>query len=535
MAESSVPIGQADNKAAFVDANGATAWLAGQPQANAPAMLAGLVAQIQAFNSAFTAPRERFKTLEALRKTIFADSQECQRRYENKPLPLLPAEQTALDMSRRLWRSCAVGYMHCLRACLEKDGSIASHGAQVAHRVLACLRMEQMNCYFAGADLDGEFWRNLHSVWVSAEQLGKTSDLVEDRLLGETSKSTVRGQYCMVLILHLARPFTLSRGQLAAAVRWFARWRELAAVLAEPNQNPKSCCIAINLSQDRPIHESAQGASVGRWLSLDGVLQKMRKRLELLAKGDSPEVLKLGSGLSSEACVALLTTLSEHLRYPQKTPIGALLEASPITVAAGLENINRLLGGKGLKISVQHASLGTQLSHHEQVALFGRAVRDAEESGECKSEIWQITQQAPGVLNLFCPAGNSEARLVLGGLLCVKLPQHEHFTLATISGLNTRADGGLCVAASLFDGEPSPLIAEVREKPAGKLSRHPAFLLTGREEGSTPLVVLPIGLPARALSFRFFEAREQSLIALRLVENLGRGGDIERWSAAIDA
>jgi hypothetical protein len=37
------------------------------------------------------------------------------------------------------------------------------------------------------------------------------------------------------------------------------------------------------------------------------------------------------------------------------------------------------------------------------------------------------------------------------------------------------------------------------------------------------------------LSFRFFEAREQSLIALRLVENLGRGGDIERWSAAIDA
>lgn len=100
MAGFSVPISQTDNKAAFVDSDSAAVWLAGQPQANAPAMLASLVAQIQLFNSSITTSRERFKTLEVLRKSIFSVSQECQRRYENKPLPLLPAEQTVLDMTR---------------------------------------------------------------------------------------------------------------------------------------------------------------------------------------------------------------------------------------------------------------------------------------------------------------------------------------------------------------------------------------------------------------------------------------------------
>ncbi|WP_298312490.1 hypothetical protein [Propionivibrio sp.] len=535
MAGFSVPISQTDNKAAFVDSDSAAVWLAGQPQANAPAMLASLVAQIQLFNSSITTSRERFKTLEVLRKSIFSVSQECQRRYENKPLPLLPAEQTVLDMTRRLWRSCTVGYLHCLRACLEKDALIMAYSAKVAHRVLACLRMEQMSCYLAGAELDGEFWRNLHSIWASAEQLSVTRDPVEDRLLGETSKSTVSGQYGMVLMLHLARPFTLSRGQFAAATRWLARWREQAAVIDAPDANPKSCCVALNLSQDRPIHDHSRAASVGRWLSVDAVLRKMQQRLELLAKGESPELLKLGSGLTSEACVALLTMLTHNFRYPQNCSTELVAEMVSVNVAAGLENIHRLLGGKGLTEAVTSASHNSRLNH-EQIAVFGHFVRDGEAEAENgKFETWQFTHQAPGVLNLFCPTGSVESRLILGGLLAVKLPQHQHCTLAMIGSLFSRIDGGLCVTASLFDGQPKPLIAEARVKPAGKNSRQPAFLLPAGEGGSRAVIVLPAGLPARAVSIRFLDASDQSPMALRLVENLGRGGDIEHWSVAIDS
>ncbi|MFZ4535952.1 hypothetical protein [Propionivibrio sp.] len=528
----SLPITQADNKAAFYDSTSATRWLAGQPQANAPAMLAELVTQIQAFNGCGTSPRERFKTLEVLRKTLFAVSGECQRRYENKALPLLPAEQLALDMSRQLWRACRVAYLHCLRACLDGDPSIAEHSAKVAHRVLSCLRMEQMNCYLAGAELDADFWRNLHALLASAERLGVVREPVADRLLGETSESTVSGQYCMILLLHLACPFSLARAQFAATIRWFARWREQVAVLGEPDIGSKACCIALDLAQERPLHDNLRVAGVGRWLSIGGVLRKIRKRLELLVAGESPESLKLGSGLSSEAAVALLNELYDHLKCPRQSAPDDPVDVSQIAVAAGLESIYRLLGGKGLKDSFMPATSFDSQLNQQQIALFGHVVRETEPGVESNTETWRAAQQEAGKLRLIRPAGSGASRLVLKGLLAIQLPQHENYALATISSLYSRCDGSLNISASLLSGEPTPLLAEMREKPSGKISRHPAFLLPATEGGNPASVLLPVGVPARSLSIRFYEAQKHTLLALGLADCNERGGDNERWSVA---
>jgi hypothetical protein len=59
--------------------------------------------------------------------------------------------------------------------------------------------MEQLSCHLGGVAPDGEFWRTLHAVLVSAETLGVARDLVEDRLLGETKESSTSGQYAMAL------------------------------------------------------------------------------------------------------------------------------------------------------------------------------------------------------------------------------------------------------------------------------------------------------------------------------------------------
>ena len=83
-------------KTTFSDADSALKWLGGLPQANTSVMLSELVTQVQAYNFSAAAPHDRFKTLEVLRETIFAVSSQCQRRYEDKPLPLLPAEQSVL-------------------------------------------------------------------------------------------------------------------------------------------------------------------------------------------------------------------------------------------------------------------------------------------------------------------------------------------------------------------------------------------------------------------------------------------------------
>jgi hypothetical protein len=105
---------EAGQNAAFLDSRSASTWLAGQPQANAPAMLAEFIAQIQAFNRCRVAPDERFRTLTVLRNALFAVSGDCQRRYENKPLPLLRAEK---DFRIRSARSGAPARFPICIAC----------------------------------------------------------------------------------------------------------------------------------------------------------------------------------------------------------------------------------------------------------------------------------------------------------------------------------------------------------------------------------------------------------------------------------
>jgi hypothetical protein len=524
-----LPPPQAGQNAAFLDSRSAAVWLAGQPQANAPAMLSEFLAQIRAFNCCRVAPDERFKTLTILRNALFAVSGECQRRYENKPLPLLPAEKSVQDAVGALWRACAVSYMHCLRACLEGDSSISPHAAKVAHRALCCLRMEQMSCYLGGVAPDGEFWRNLHSVLVSAETLGVARDFVEDRLLGETKESTASGQYAMALLLELARPFALSRAQFAAITRWLARWREQAKILVEPDTGPKACCVPLDLSLDLPFQDNLRAARLARWFSVGPVLRKIGQRIESLAAGESPESLKLGSTLAADACSELLAELAEHLKMPPPS-LAFPEDATAIEVASGLENVYRVIGGTGLRdASLRPTSFGNQLSQ-EQLAVFGHVVRHEEKTGQ--SETWRVLQHDRDEFHLFRPVGSGEARLSLRNLILLRPEWDAPFALAIVSSLSVCFGGGLCIVARVLVGEPQAFLMEIRDKTSGASSRHPALMLPAGNGGAPASMFVPVGLAARATVSRFLEPQSNSVLSIRLTNCIERGGDHERWGLA---
>ena len=521
----SLPSTQATNLADFRDADSAAKWLAAQPQANVAVMLASLVKQIDAFNHYEIAARERFKTMEVLRKAIFAVNNDCRRRFENKLLPLAPVEQSTLDAVRRLWRLCAVAYQHCLKSCVDGDATLSAHAARVAHRVLFCLRVEQLDSYAAAVETGPGFWRNLHAVLVAAEGLGVAGEPVEDRLLGETSESTVSGQYAMALLLHLARPFSLTGGQFAAVVRWLARWREQVSIADRPERDAKSVCIPLDLSVDRPIHGAPDAAYLPRWLSLGSVLRKIRRRVESLDSGESPESLKLGSGLSAEACRVLLETLGRHLQHP--SPDLDNSDSQPkLAIGVGLINIYRLLGGEGLEDALHPASSADNHLSKEQLAVFGHVVREQQRSPEAKLETWRLGRDEGNEMVLLRPAGAGTSRLSLHGLLAIR--RQDRCQLAVITSLEQRTDGVLCATINLLPGDAVPRVAEIRERASGKSSRHPAFLLPVGEGGQQSLL-LPAGMMARATAVRFLDGGGQALPGLRLVDCLERGSEVEYW------
>ena len=512
----------AKDSAALLDADGAAHWLAAQPQANPLAMLSGLLAQVESLNAGRVAPRERFKILEVLRQAVYAVGDEGQRRYAYRPLPLPSAEQLGFDQARRLWRACAQGYLHSLDASLESDPALVDRRALVVHRALSCLRQEQLNCYVAGAELAADFWTVLHSLWAAAETLGVTRCPFADSLQRETRESTVSGHYVMALLLHLARPYSLSRAQLAAAIRWFSRWREQAKVL----RAPETGAIALDLAAAAPFPNAQRAVGTPRWLVVDRVLRKMRERLDLLAGGQSPENLKLGSGLPPAECAALLATLGDRLTHPLADETTS--ESESIIVAAGLDHAYRLLGGAIPKGEAETSSFASQLVV-EQIAVFGHVVRASEASGDDGAELWRLVSCGDDELRLTRGAATGSQRLTLRSLLVARLPPSGRLALATISSLCWRRDGSLQICASRLAGTPTLLLAEVHDKLSGGISRHPAILLRAVHGDAAAQVLLPAGLPGRASAIRFFDGQARPLPSLVLTDCVAHGADHERW------
>lgn len=525
-----LPATQTANQAAFRDSDSASRWLAAQPQANTAAMLSGFQTQIDAFNRYKLSPRERYKTMDVLRKAVFAVSNECRRRFEGKPLPLAAAEQSTLDAVRRLWRSYAVAYQHCLQACLDGDASLSSHSAKVAHRVLFCLRMEQMTTYAAGVEPGPGLWKNLHAVFLAAEQLRCTGVVVEDRLPGETSESTVAGQYAMALMLHLVQPFMLSSGQFAAVVRWLARWREQARVAERPDPDPKSASLLLDVSEDSPFHRGNGEARVPRWLSVGGVLRKIRRRIDSLAAGESPESLKLGGGLTADACMALLESLGNNLRNPPRVLPTDLTSLPKLTLGNGLVNIYQLLGGEGLDGTLHPTSAIDSHLSKEQLAVFGHVVRPQQMPAEALFETWTLIHREGIELALLRTPEGGSVRLALRSLLAIR--QSEGYLLAVVTGLQQGDQGSLYGVVNVLSGNASPRAAEIRDRTTGKNSRHPALQLSTAGNDAHDMLLLPSGIMARATVIRFFDGGGQALPSLRLTDCLERGGEVEFWRVA---
>lgn len=470
----SLPAIRTDKPPAFADMPTCNDWLAAQPLANAPLMQGTLAEQLDRLNAWKIPPRERFKILETLRKAVFAIETESIKRYEYRPLPLAPVEQKVLDASCRIWRGLVTGYLHCLRSCLDGDTSLAEHQAKVSHRVLSALRLEQLSRYRGGSAIPGSWWRLLHATLASAEQLGVSTTAVSDRLFAETRESTPLAQYSMAILLHLCRPHELSRSQFSAVQRWLARWREQVAIYPAAIRDTR--CLCIDLSSDLPIHPDGTTPAMPRWLAIDNILGKFKNRIKSLREGESPEDLRLGSGLPADACIALMQFLHGALQTPPPPLTEAREEKRSIGVCSTVDSIHRLLGGKPVEAEEAPTSLSNRRIH-EQIAIFGHAVSAKRDSAPQKIEQWKLVAETGSDLSLLRAAGSDGERLSTRSLIAVSDPANATPSLAMVRCLATLEDGSLYAFARLLPGTPQAINASGREKMTNRIVQHAAVFL----------------------------------------------------------
>lgn len=526
----SLPTVRSEQPPAFVDMAACNDWLNAQPLANAPLMQDSLATQLDRLNGWQIAPRERYKILETLRKAVFAIETESIKRYEYRPLPLLPVEQKAFDASCRIWRALAIGYLHCLRACLDGDAALLENGAKIAHRTLVSLRLEQLSRYRAGSVVPGSWWRLLHAVMASAEQLGVADTNISDRLFPETRESTPTAQYAMAILLHLSRPHELSRSQFSALQRWLSRWREQAKVHSSALKNGRS--VQIDLSSDTPVvHSGSTTPAMPRWLAIDGILGKLKNRAKSLREGQTPEELKLGSTLPAEACIGLMQFLHGALQSPA-VPMTTRREAKrSIGVSSTVEGIHRLLGGKPVGAE-EAATTKSNRTVHEQIAIFGHAgaaerIESAatNQAAAEKLEQWQLVEEGNAELTLLRPPGCDGERLGSRSLIAVRDPDGKAPTLAMVRSLAMLEDGSLCAHARLLPAIPKPHVATGREKMTNRIVQYPAiFLPAAGQIDKPPTLFVPAGAMAKLTRLDVPDLPE----GLKVGAPMDRGANFER-------
>lgn len=525
----SLPAIRADKPPVFADMAGCNDWLAAQPLANAPLMQDELASQLESLNSWAIPPRERFKILETLRKAVFAIEAESIKRYEYRPLPLAPVEQKALDASCRIWRGLATGYLHCLRACLDGDTTLAEHCAKISHRTLTALRLEQLSRYRGGAAIPGSWWRLLHATQAAAEKLGVSDTAVSDRQFAETRESTAMAQYAMAILLHLCRPHELSRSQFSAVQRWLSRWREQAHVHASASEARNSRCLLIDLSSDTPAHLGDATPAMPRWLAIDGILGKFKNRIKSLREGESPEALKLGAGLPADVCIALMQFLHGALQSPPPPLPAGREDKHSIGLCSTVERIYLLLGGKPLEEEGAPTAQSNRRVH-EQIAIFGRAA-SAEQSERAAArpplEQWKLFGDAAGEgdLSLLRAAGSEGERLTTRSLIALRDSDSGEQSLAIVRCLATLEDGTLYALVRRLPERPAALIATGREKMTNRIVRHPAvFLPASGLVGKPASLFIPAGAMAK-LTRLDVPALPQGL---KVGAPLDRGANFER-------
>lgn len=519
----SLPPARTGTPPAFVDKAGCDAWLAAQPLANAPQMQGELAAQLESLNGWKLPARERFKIVDTLRKSVAAVEAESVKRYEYRPLPLSPVEQKAFDASCRLWRELTVGYLHCLRACLDGDAEVAEHAAKICHRVVVTLRQEQLARYSGTAAIPGQWWRKLHAVLASAEQLGVAGEPVADRLFAETRESTVAGQYAMAVLLHLCRPGELSRSQFAAAARWLARWREQASIHTTPDEVRNARCVVVDLAADAPLHLGETAPAMPRWIAIDAVLAKLKGRVKALREGQTPEELKLGSGLPADACIALLQFLHGALQNPPPAAPAVRENARSVGLVAALDGIYRLLGGSGL---VEAAAPTAQSNRRaaEQIAIFGRVVRpEATAATAVATDFWQVLAETAGEMSLRRSAGSSDIRL--GSRALVAIQDGPRVALAVVRYVLAQEDGSLFAALRLLPGQAVPMLASAQERGTNRQVQHPAVFLPASTHAGTPAsLFLASGVAGRLSRIDVADLPD----GLRVGQPFERGANFER-------
>jgi hypothetical protein len=469
---------------AFADADGARAWL---QQAKRPAgegtpvvPLDALCEQLERLQGATLDGFARATVLEALRHDALVALAGQRQRFAFAPRPLNAGAFAALTANQRAWTALATGYLQCTEEFAPGDPAIT---ATAAHRALMAFKLALEDHFFAGVEPPAQLWSRPLRIVELALARGFARQTVVDPTLTDQGRSSVLQQYMLLALTGLADPYALVPAEYNALQRLLTRWRDLPEFAAQRDDDSKRRWVNLRLLETG----HRQAAENPLWLDISLVRGKLRRRIDSLQAGESPDSLSLGKELSGSAALTVLDRVRRRLHeaYDPSSAGPRQATGDSIFLAATVEEAFSLLTGMRYNANPK-ANAATDRVLHDRMALFGHdsIIQDGASEKPKFGEEWVLGSsgaQADLGVALSNSADAVRTSVQLGQLIVLR--SGDRTCVAKVTRALTRQNGAMDLAALPYPGTPQAVEAHVYDQ-SGQM-HFPLLLVPGSSETKT--------------------------------------------------
>lgn len=393
-------------------------------------------------------PVEQAAVLSQAEKALEFVQDETSKRYLSRPLPYAGADLLLFHNSVGLWQDAADAWL----AALPAEGNDSS-AAAILERALFCRGMALVAHYMARFQIPQGLWHGFHAIYAECEKRQVATEVLRDSR-GRSASCSRR--YAAVLLMDLAKPYSLRSRDLAVVWRWSRLLAKLVDItLLEPGTEAP---LVIDLAGDTPlakVQANAEGPSLRRLESSD-LASHMRKLRRRLAEDIPPAELQLGEDVAPGDAVRLLS----HLKHPWTQasvarPFDLGHQTGTARVVLGYDAIHfHLTGRETYPPKESTYTLRYSREDAERLAILGVGRKEApatkdDAASRHSAEEWSVLEQSPGAWRLYRPGPGG--RVAVGQLVAIAVGEG-NAVLTRIAGLMQTASGGVALKATRLPG-----------------------------------------------------------------------------------
>lgn len=468
----------------FSDAAGAQAWLI--QARREPLKLAMLITeQLDRLQSAPLNGVARAPILEILRADTFAALVANRPVFAGQPRPLPPRPFTALSINQRLLGSLSTGYLQCVEDFAATENIDATWIAIAAHRAMIGIKFAIEDHFLAGMEAPAILWQRAFALVNLTQKLGIENTAVADPVFTDWGQSTVAHVYAVLAMTALSDPYGIGRDEYAMIQRLVSRWRDLPVVRVTRDNDEKKRWV--NLRQfEAPARAVSKDPA---WMEVSQVRSKLRKRIEALQAGETPESLHLGKDIDAPRALATLDRLRRKIKeaYDPSRAQQTQLGGDSIFLTCGIEEGYSLITSTRYNANPK-AGAGADRVLNERMAIFGRHSVITSLAGDKPKfgDEWAVIAQYGNHMRIVNSVDAVHSPLAPGLLVTFKEGDKHH--LGRLTRTVIRQSGKMEVSLTKLPGEPKA--TESHTVGSSNQLRFPLLLLSAVPEINQPMIAL---------------------------------------------